>query len=284
MNFTLDDTQIAIRDLARRVFTEHERHKELEAAGQTFDAELWDALHTTGLTDVDGFVDQCIVLIEQGRTVAPVPLWARYATGRDATLAIDGVAPDADVLGEVVFVRDGAVFATPPVILERRRTTAGAEFVVDTSGGTKLDVDPSDLLDRAVVLRCALGVGIAERALEMTAAYVTERKQFDKPLGSFQAVQQRAADAYIDVEAMRLTMLQAAWQIDEGRDAGHAVEVARFWASEAGQRVVGTAQHLHGGMGADIDYPLHRYTIAMKEIELAFGGATETLARMGAML
>ena len=60
--------------------------------------------------------------------------------------------------------------------------------------------------------------------------------------------------------------------------------VARFWASEAGQRVVSTAQHLHGGMGADIDYPLHRYTLAMKEIELAFGGATETLARMGGML
>jgi alkylation response protein AidB-like acyl-CoA dehydrogenase len=284
MNFTLDETQIAIRDLARRVFTEHERHKELEAAGQTFDAELWDALRTTGLTDVDGFVDQCIVLIEQGRTVAPVPLWTRYATRRDATLAIDGVAPDADVFPEVMFVQDGAVFGAPPVILERRRTTAGAEFVVDTSAGTKLDIDPSDLLDRAVVLRCALGVGIAERALEMTAAYVSERKQFDKPLGSFQAVQQRAADAYIDVEAMRLTMLQAAWQIDEGRDAGNAVEIARFWASEAGQRVVGTAQHLHGGMGADIDYPLFRYTIAMKEIELAFGGATETLARMGAML
>ena len=118
----------------------------------------------------------------------------------------------------------------------------------------------------------------------MTASYVSERRQFDRPLGSFQAVQQRAADAYIDVEAMRLTMLQAAWQIDAGLDAGHAVEVARFWASEAGQRVVSTAQHLHGGMGADIDYPLHRYTLAMKEIELAFGGATETLARMGGML
>ena len=67
-------------------------------------------------------------------------------------------------------------------------------------------------------------------------------------------------------------------------DASREVDIAQFWASEAGQRVVGTAQHLHGGMGADIDYPLHRYTLAMKEIELAFGGATETLARMGAML
>ena len=293
MNFTLDDTQIALRDLARQIFTEHERHKELEAAGKTFDAELWETLRTTGLLEVDGFVDQCLVLIEQGRTVAPVPLWAHYATRRSfATLAVDGLAPDADVASEVVFIRDGSVFVKDPVVLERHLTTAGAEFVVDTDGGTKLDVDPADLLDRAVVLRCALGVGIAERALELTASYVSERKQFDRPLGSFQAVQQRAADAYIDVEAMRLTMLQAAWQIDAstqrsgvatGLDLGHAVEVARFWASEAGQRVVGTAQHLHGGMGADIDCPLFRYTLGMKEIELAFGGATQTLARMGTM-
>ena len=284
MDFTLDETQIALRDLARRIFTEHERHKELEAAGQTFDPELWETLRTTGLTDIDGFVDQCVVLIEQGRTVAPVSLWAHYATRREfATFAIDKVAPDADVASEVVFVRDGEVFVATPVILERRRTTAGAEFVVDTTGGTKLDRDPADLMDRAVVLRCALGVGIAERALELTASYVSEREQFGRPLGSFQAVQQRAADAYIDVEAMRLTMLQAAWQIDAGLDPGHAVEVARFWASEAGQRVVGTAQHLHGGMGADIDYPLFRYTLWMKEIELAFGGASETLARMGTM-
>ncbi len=283
MNFVLDETQTAIRDLARRVFTEHERHKELEAAGKTFDPELWDALRATGLLDVDGVVDQCIVLIEQGRTVAPVPLWTRYATRRDATFAVDGIAAD-DQAPEVVFVRDGAVFIAPLSVLERRLTTAGAEFVADTSDGTKLDVDASELMDRAAVLRCALGVGIAEKALEITASYVSERKQFDRPLGSFQAVQQRAADAYIDVEAMRLTMLQAAWRIDQGLEARNAVGVAKFWASEAGQRVVGTAQHLHGGMGADIDYPLFRYTIAMKEIELAFGGATETLARMGSML
>jgi hypothetical protein len=281
MNFTLDDTQTAIRGLARRIFIEQERHKEL--AGATFDAEPWNALGSTGLLEVDACVDQCVVLIEQGRTVAPVPLWARYATRRDATLAIDGLAPD-DQAREVLFVRDGAVFSAPLVVLDKRRTTAGAEFVVDVSHGTKVDLDAAALLDRAIVLRCALGVGLAERALEITATYVSERKQFERPLGSFQAVQQRAANAYIDLEAMRLTMLQAAWRIDEGLDARREAAIAQFWASEAGQRIVGTAQHLHGGMGSDIDYPLHRYTLAMKEIELAFGGATQTLARMGALL
>ena len=110
----------------------------------------------------------------------------------------------------------------------------------------------------------------------MTAAYTSERKQFDRPLGSFQAVQQRAADAYIDVEAMRTTMWQAAWRFSEGVDAEREVAVAKFWAAAGGQRVVSAAQHLHGGMGADIDYPLYRYTLWSKWIELAFGGATLT--------
>jgi alkylation response protein AidB-like acyl-CoA dehydrogenase len=135
-----------------------------------------------------------------------------------------------------------------------------------------------------MVALCALGVGVAERALELTAAYTSERKQFDKPLGSFQAVQQRAADAYVDVEAMRVTMWQAAWRISEGLEAEREVRIAKFWAAEGGQRVVSSAQHLHGGMGADIDYPLHRYTLWSKWIELAFGGATPTLARMGEVL
>ena len=97
-------------------------------------------------------------------------------------------------------------------------------------------------------------------------------------------MQQRAADAYIDVEAMRTTMWQAAWRISEGLDADHAVAVAKFWAAEGGQRVVSAAQHLHGGMGSDIDYPLYRYTLWSKWVELAFGGATPTLARMGEAL
>jgi alkylation response protein AidB-like acyl-CoA dehydrogenase len=290
MNFELDETQIAIRDLARRVFAEHERHKELEAAGETFDRRLLDALRTTGLLDVDGFVEQCIVLIEQGRTVAPVPLWAHYvasaacgSSDRFATVAFDNVAP-TDQADCVVSVRYQGVMVGSASSARRRRTTAGAEFVLELDEGRPLGFDPAELVRRAHVARCAFGVGVAERALELTANYVSQRTQFDRPLGSFQAVQQRAANAYIDVEAMRLTMWQAAWRIDQSLDAQHAVDVARFWASDAGQRVVGTAQHLHGGIGADIDYPLHRYTVAMKEIELAFGGATETLARMGSAL
>jgi alkylation response protein AidB-like acyl-CoA dehydrogenase len=135
-----------------------------------------------------------------------------------------------------------------------------------------------------VVALCALGVGVAERALELTASYVSQRQQFGRPLGSFQAVQQRAADAYIDVEVMRQTMWQAAWRLAEGLEASREVAIAKFWAAEGGHRVTATAQHLHGGMGVDVDYPLHRYTLWSKWIELSFGGAAHQLARMGEAL
>jgi alkylation response protein AidB-like acyl-CoA dehydrogenase len=294
MDFTVNDTQRALADLARRVFTD------VEAPVRPFDRDLWENLALAGLSSVGtedgGFLEQCIVLVEQGRAVAPVPLWAHLvastALGRSAglvTLAIDdeGV-PALDVADQVVVVRGAEVFVVDAASVEgiREETTAGVEFAVDVSklSGKPVDADAGDLVRRAIVARCAVGVGVVERALEMTAAYTTERKQFDRPLGTFQAVQQRAANAYIDVEAMRLTMWQAAWRISESLDAEHAVAVAKFWAAEGGQRVVSTAQHLHGGMGADIDYPLHRYTLWAKEIELAFGGATQTLARMGEAL
>ena len=78
----------------------------------------------------------------------------------------------------------------------------------------------------------------------------------------------RAADAAIDTEAIRVTTWQAAWRLDNGLDADRAVNVAAWFASEAGQRVVFATQHLHGGMGADISYPIHRYFLWGKQIEL----------------
>ena len=85
---------------------------------------------------------------------------------------------------------------------------------------------------------------------------------------------QRAADAYIDTEAVRLTAWQAAWRLSEGRPATEEVAVAKFWAAEGGQRVAHAAQHLHGGIGVDLDYPLHRYFLWAKQLELTLGGAT----------
>lgn len=141
------------------------------------------------------------------------------------------------------------------------------------------------LAARATVGLCALQCGVIERALEMTTEYARSREQFGRPIGSFQAVAQRLADAYVDVEAVRLTMWQAAWLLaSDDPGAGVAVAAAKFWAAEAGHRVAHTAVHVHGGLGIDVSYPVHRYFTAAAHYEFALGGATAQLRRIGAAL
>ena len=122
------------------------------------------------------------------------------------------------------------------------------------------------------------------RALELTAEYAKTRVQFGRPIGSFQAVAQRLADASIDVEAVRLTMWQAAWRLAAGLPAETEVATAKFWAADAGHRVAHTAVHVHGGVGIDTDHPLHRYFVAAKRAEFELGGATVQLRRIGTLL
>jgi 3-oxocholest-4-en-26-oyl-CoA dehydrogenase beta subunit len=145
------------------------------------------------------------------------------------------------------------------------------------------------LTTRASLSRSAFQLGVLERALELTAEYAREREQFDRPIGSFQAVSSRLADGYIDVKALRLTLTQAAWRLSEdspasGRDPHPAtvdVSTAAFWAADAGHRVAHTAVHVHGGVGIDTDHPVHRYFLAAKQTEFAVGGATGQLLRIG---
>jgi 3-oxocholest-4-en-26-oyl-CoA dehydrogenase beta subunit len=140
------------------------------------------------------------------------------------------------------------------------------------------------LVARANVGRCAMQAGVVERALELTAEHAKTRVQFGRPIGAFQAVAQRLADAYIDVEAVRLTMWQAAWLLSEGLPADVEVATAKFWAADGGHRVAHTAVHVHGGLGIDVSYPVHRYFAAAKGNEFALGGATAQLRRIGAAL
>jgi acyl-CoA dehydrogenase len=141
------------------------------------------------------------------------------------------------------------------------------------------------LVARATVGHCAAQAGVVERALELTAEYARTRVQFGRPIGAFQAVAQRLAEAYIDAEAVRLTLWQAVWALDsDASSAGLAVATAKFWAAEAGHRVAHTAVHVHGGMGIDTSYPVHRYFTAAKHHEFALGGATVQLRRIGSAL
>lgn len=137
---------------------------------------------------------------------------------------------------------------------------------------------------RAEAALCAVELGVVGAALQMTAKYSVERHQFERAIGSFQAVAQRVGDAYVDVETIRLTTWHAIWLLSEGRDATRELAVARYWAAEAGHRVVAAAQHVHAGMGFDRDYPLYRQFLLSKHIEFTLGSAPSHLALLGAHL
>jgi 3-oxocholest-4-en-26-oyl-CoA dehydrogenase beta subunit len=364
MDFTFSEEQDAVRDLAGQIFDGHataERVKEIERSEERVDQELWRALADAGLLAIAvpeehggsglGLIELCLLLGQQGRRVAPVPLWptlvlgalpiAELGTSEQQRAWLPGV-----VRGEVLLTaalseagandplrprttatRDGAGWrldgSKPSVpgghIADRVLVPASTGdrelgvFLVDPTGpgiertvavttdrskvahltfaGARAEQLGEDgrratawMLDRALVGLCAMQVGVAEGALRMAAEYTSERQQFGRPLSTFQGVALKAADAYIDTEAMRVTLWQAAWRLTAGLDASQEVMVAKWWAAEGGQRVVHITQHLHGGMGADIDYPVHRYFLWGKQIEDTLGGASAQLARLGRAL
>ncbi len=201
----------------------------------------------------------------------------------------DGDGDPADDAVSVFVVPSGA-----PGLVSQRQDTFNHEphFQVDLDGvmvgelarlpGDRATVDR--LVDLATVGLCALASGVADGGTTRTAAYATERKQFDRPIGSFQAVGHRMADCYIDNEAIRLTMLQAATRLAAGETADREVAVAKYWASYGGRRVGHADLHLHGGISIDLDYPIHRYFLWSKQLELTLGAAGPQLARLGSLL
>ena len=172
------------------------------------------------------------------------------------------------------------------------------------STDTRIDGGPvAWVLLRGTVALCAHQLGVLERALELTAEYAGTRTQFDRPIGTFQAVGQRLADAYIQVQALRLALWNAAWTLDAGsakpgpsedastedvppteQDVVTAVATAKFWAAETGHYVSHTCVHVHGGAGIDVEQPIHRYFLAAKRAEFELGSATAQLLTLGAAL
>ncbi len=155
-----------------------------------------------------------------------------------------------------------------------------------TPGRILGDPDDGEAIVRTIVALgtagiCARQAGTCEAALRIAAAYTSEREQFGTKIATFQAVAHRLADAYIDTEAIRLTSLHAAWLLDEGLPAEEALAVAKIWATEGAQRVVHGAQHVHGGIGVDTDYPVHRFFRAAKAAEHTLGTASPHLVALG---
>lgn len=202
------------------------------------------------------------------------------AARAEAGVGVFLVDPSAD---GAVRVRQEVTNYEPQFLLELTDVAVAPEDVLAPPGAAGARAIRW-ITEHATVGLCAMALGVSERALRMTADYTTERRQFDRPIGSFQAVHQRAGDAYIDVQAMRLTLLEAVHKLAHDQDAGDALAVAKVWASEGGNRVTYACQHLHGGIGLDVDYPLHRYFLWARQIAMTLGSSTHQLVRIGRAL
>ena len=370
MDFNFSEDQVAIRELAYQIFTDRATDEfmlDFSRSGKTYDDELWQTLAEQGLLGIAvpeaaggtglGLVELCLVLEEQGRRVAPVPMYASLVlgglpiaefgtaeqqqtylapmaagecklsaaiaeVGMNAALATSVACEksgDGYLLnGSRAAVPDGAVadFILVPAadsdgnasmfILDVNAdgvTREGVEIGLSGERGAHLNLENVSvgaeallgaegqgnevlewLLQRANLGHCALQVGVTEEAMKRTAGYISERKQFGIPLGSFQALAMRMADSYIDVEGIRSTYWLALWRLSEGKDARAEVRAAKWWACDAAHRVVHTAQHLHGGMGADVEYPIHRFFLMAKLISYSLGNASQQLEELGRLL
>jgi alkylation response protein AidB-like acyl-CoA dehydrogenase len=370
VDFSFSDEFSDLAELTRTIATDHltpVRLAEVEATGDRFDRALWTDLAKAGVLSAAlpesvggsglGLLEQCAVLVELGRTVAPVPYlcsivqaasaiaefgteaqraaWAVPAAagalvltaalseevgddpGRPATTAkrasasaqwhVHGskvavqagpvanlfLVPAETALGLTVFLitpadsgvtvrRQEIVDGDAEGLLELDDVVLDDDRVLGEPGGGAPIVDW--LTTRGTVGLCALQAGVSAESLQMTAKYATGRVQFERPIATFQAVGQRLADCYIDVEAIRLTLWQAAWRLSKNLAAHNEIATAKFWAADAGHRIAHAAVHIHGGVGIDVDYPLHRYFVATKRIEFSLGGATTHLRRIGTAL
>ncbi|QBJ97171.1 acyl-CoA dehydrogenase [Rhodococcus sp. ABRD24] len=368
MDFSLTEAQQDLAGLTHGIVADivtNEHLRELDSAEDRFDRKLWDALASSGVLGAalpesvggDGFgvLEQCSILIELGRGVAPVPYLSSIVMGAGAIaefgsdaqrsewgtpaatgskilavalaeelndnpaapvtraepngdgwtlsgtkILVDG-APVADLLLVPATTPDGiAIFLVRTggagVTVTRQQTTdfgstgivefedvqLGADCILGSVTQGREIVEW--ILDRGAVGSSAFQFGVLDQALKITADYARERVQFERPIGSFQAVAQRLADGYIDVKGVRLTLWQAAFRLASGLPLEGEIETAKFWAADAGHRVAHSVVHIHGGVGLDEDHPAHRYFLAAKRQEFLLGSATDQLRRLGAEL
>jgi alkylation response protein AidB-like acyl-CoA dehydrogenase len=194
--------------------------------------------------------------------------------------------PAATKEGEAVFLVDPEAQGVSLVRQATSRKEPVFEVTLSGVGASDDDVLRGEgitawIIERGCVALAALQSGVSERALEITTDYVKEREQFGGPLGALPAVQHRCANCYIDLESMRWVMWSAAWKLATERPATRDALIAKFWAADGGSRIATATQHLHGGMGVDLDYPIHRYFLWTKTLELALGAATPQLMELG---
>jgi 3-oxocholest-4-en-26-oyl-CoA dehydrogenase beta subunit len=137
------------------------------------------------------------------------------------------------------------------------------------------------LQPRAIAALAALQMGVTQQQLRRTVDYVSERKQFDRVIGSFQLVAGQMADGHIALEALRSSVWQLVYRLDAGLGALPQAHAVRALANDTGHRVGHMAQHVHGGMGVDVTYPIHRFLYWSRALAVALGGTEHHLAALG---
>jgi len=138
------------------------------------------------------------------------------------------------------------------------------------------------ILEWAAVAKCCEMIGGIQQVLEMTVDYAKERRQFDRPIGSFQIIQHYCANMATDVDGSRFITYQAAWRLSQGLPCTKEVAMAKAWTGEAYRRVIALAHQIHGAIGVTMDHDLHFYTTRAKAAEVTFGDADfyrETVAQ-----
>ncbi|POX39627.1 acyl-CoA dehydrogenase [Streptomyces sp. Ru73] len=346
MDFTPTEEQRAAAELAAEIFGDLATHDRMNALDGATDAELWGALCRAGLVgavEETGLLGLVLLLEEQGRRTAQVPLAATAAYGllpvaahgspeqRERLLPVlatgaavatgalpgrgrgrvraDAVGRLSGVLPVVPWLRDATHVLVPvhvseaagwrPWLVETAGPGAVREPVETTApwsaGRLTLADTPAEALGTGPeayedVLGCArtafagLQAGVCAGSLARAVGHVSTREQFGRPLATHQGVMLRAADAYMDTEAIRVTAYEAAWRRDAGLDARQHALTAAWWAAEAGRRVVHVGQHLHGGIGADLGHPVHRHFLWGRQLAAQFGGGAGLLEELGQSL
>ncbi|WP_240498215.1 acyl-CoA dehydrogenase family protein [Williamsia sp. 1135] len=204
-----------------------------------------------------------------GGTLSGIKTGVLHAEGASAILV------SADV-GVVVVPADA-----PGVRITRTTSSSGwGEYAVaftDVAADTIIDGDPTWLHQHHSLGLAAYADGLIAGAMKLTATHVSERIQFDKPIGTFQAVQQQLADIYVVARSMTLATTSAGWRLTEGLDAGTDLALSGYWLAQEIPATMRTMIHLHGGVGVDLTYPLHRYFSIAKDLARLVGGPTGRL-------
>ena len=235
-----------------------------------------------------------------GDSTPLVPTTVASSSGSTWSLTGTKICVPAGVLADAIVVPAAVEGGSVALFLVRTADSGVAvEPLLTTSGDAQAAIlladAPAQLIgeghevlewayQRAVASQCSYMAGVCGADLDLTAEYTKTRKQFDVAIATFQAVAHRAADSFIDSEAIHITAQSAMWRLESGHPAAKEIDVAKFWAAAGSARIIQAGQHLHGGIGVDRDYPLHRFFFQAKQMELMLGTGSEHLSDLGRRL